>query len=163
MKIPVCPLYLILFCFTKTSAAFDGVYDLDSCDISHEFVKAFLTKTGSIELKRKICKTLCYIQNSFHSQVNALGNIKPGMEVTKAHDQIVRIIVILKRWALQIEEGYYMGNKDKKHTGIKQFDNKALYQFGFMANCLDHLHQFYRNSRKTCLASKSLQSNPYSP
>ena len=88
-------------------------------------------------IEREICKTLCNIQNSFHSVVNAftalerkcdeiVGNIKPGMEKTKVYDHIVRVIVLLKQLLMQIEEGYCMGTKEKKHPGIKQFSNKAL-------------------------------------
>ena len=131
MKILICQhISYILFLFQKMSAAFDGVYDFNAWDFSHEFMKAILTKTGSIDSKREICQTLCYIQNSFHSAVNAftpfkrkhdeiVGKIKSGMEETKVHDQVVIIIVLLKRWLLQIEEGYCMGTKDKEHHGIK--------------------------------------------
>ena len=73
---------------------------------------------------------LCIIQNSFHSSVNAftvlerecdetVGKIKPGMEETEVHDDIVRIIVLLNRWLLQIEEGDCMGTEDKKDSGTK--------------------------------------------
>ena len=128
-----------------------------------QFLLAFMTYGGSTEIKRKSCETFCYIQSSFYSAVNAftalerkhdeiVGKIKRGMEDTKLHDHIVRIIVFLKRWLLQIEEGYCMGIKDKKHCGIKWFDHKASYCFGYMGNCLDHLQQFDRNSRKSCLA-----------
>ena len=83
----------------------------------------------SSETEREICNTLYYIQKSFHSAVNAftalgrkhdeiVDKIKPGMVDTKHHKNIVKIIV-LKRWLLQIEEGYCMVTKDEKHPGIK--------------------------------------------
>ena len=80
------------------------------------------------------------------------------MEETKVHKHIVRIIVLLKRWLLKIEQGICMGTKDKKHPDIKWIGNKASYHFGFMGNCLDHLQQFDKNSRESCLAGKYLQS-----
>ena len=43
-----------------------------------------------------------------------------------------------------------MDTKDKKHY-------KASYPFGYTWNCLDHLQQFNRNSRESCLACKYLQ------
>ena len=85
---------------------------------------------GLSGIEREICEILCNIQNSFYSAVNAftaferkhdeiVGKIKPGMEDTKLQKHIVRIIVLGKRWLLQTEEGYCMGNEGKKHHGIK--------------------------------------------
>ena len=51
----------------------------------------------------------------------------------------------------------FMGIKDKKHPSIKRFVNKASYHFGYMGNCLDHLQQFDKNSRESCLAGQCLQ------
>ena len=113
------------------SAAFD-----DAWCISHEFMMAFMKHRGSSVIKeanmieREKCETLCNIQNSFHSAVNAfmelerkhdeiVGKIKLGREETKLYDHNVRIIVLLKRWLLQIEQGCCMGTNDKKHPGIK--------------------------------------------
>ena len=169
MKNPVCSLYLLLSSFRKMSAAFDGVYDFHSWDISHEFMVAFMKHGKSTSnknaqlLEREICETLWNIQNNFHSAVNAfialerkhdeiLGKINSGMDESKVNEHIVRIIVLFKRWLLQIEEGYCMGTKDKKNPRIIQFGNKALYLFGCMGNCLNHLQQFNKNSRKSCIA-----------
>ena len=98
-----------------------------------------------MEAKREICETLVNIHNNFPSAVNAftalerkqdeiVGKIKPRMEKTKLNVLIVRIIVLLKRWLLQIEEEYYIGTKNKKHPGIKQFGNKVSFCFGYMGN-----------------------------
>ena len=115
-----------------------------------KFVKPFITfKTGCILQSMLYC---------LGEKAEIAGKIKPGMEDTKLHNHIVRIIVLLKRWLLQFEEGYCMGNKNKKQPDIKQFGNKASYSFGYMGNCLDHLQQFSRNSRETCLADKYIQS-----
>ena len=95
------------------------------------------TKKGHL-LEREISETLHNIKNSFHSAVNTFtaweskhddiaGKLKPGMEETKLNEQIVRIIVLLKRWLLQIEEGYCMGTEGKMNDGITRFSNKALY------------------------------------
>ena len=117
------------------SAAFDGVYNFHSWDISHECMVAFMKHgrtTGNKNaqlLEREICETHCNIQNSFHSAVNGftalerkqdeiLGKINSGMVESKVNEHIVRIIVLLKRWLLQIEEGYCMGSKDKKQPDI---------------------------------------------
>ena len=141
MKIPVCLLYLLLACFRKMSAAFDGVYNVCSWGISHELVDAFMKYGMSMknakgkQLEREISETLCNIQNSFHSPDNIftalerkhdeiVGKINSGMKETKVHKNIVRIIILLKKWLLQIEEGYCMGTKDKKHDGITGFGNK---------------------------------------
>ena len=108
------------------------------------------------------------IQNSFHSAVNSftalerkhdeiVGTINLGVKERKLWDHI-RISVLLKRWLLQIEQGFFMGNKDKKHPGIKRFVKKESYPFGCMKKCLDHLQQFDRNSRESCLAGRYLQS-----
>ena len=123
MKIAVCSLYLLLSCFRKMLAAFDGVYNIDLWDISHEFMVAFMkygrsnsNKKAQV-LEREICETLLNIQNSFHSTVNAftalerkhdeiLGKLKPGMEKTKTHEHIVKIILLIKRWLLQMEQGF---------------------------------------------------------
>ena len=78
------------------SAAFDGVYNFPSWDISHGFMVAFMKYGG-------------YIQFSFHSAVNTfmalerkcdeiVGKINSGMEETKVNEQIVRKIVLHKRW-----------------------------------------------------------------
>ena len=105
----------------------------------------------------------------FYSVVNAfnaferkhdeiVGKFKSGGEETKLYDYIVRIIVLLERWLLQIEPGSCMGTKDKKHHGIKRFGNKASCPFEFMGNCFVHLQQFNINLRESCLAGKYLQS-----
>ena len=70
----------------------------------------------------------------------------------------MRTIVLLKRWLLWIDKGYCMGTKNKKHPDIKWINNKALYWFGVMGNCLDHLQLFDRNSRESGLAGLYLQS-----
>ena len=44
-------------------------------------------------------------------------------------DHIVTIIVLLKRWLLQIEQGLYRGVIDKKDPFIKRIGNKASYPF----------------------------------
>ena len=75
-------------------------------------------------------------------------------------DHIVRVTVLLKWWLLQIEQGFYMETKDKKHPGIKRIGKKASYPFGFMVNCLLHLQQFDRKSRESCLAQWYLQFIP---
>ena len=90
--------------------------------------------------QRKFCEMLGNIENSFHFAVNAftalerkhdeiVGTIKPGGEERILWDHIVRIIVILKRWLLQIELGFCLRNRDKKHPGIKRIGNKAPYSF----------------------------------
>ena len=111
--------------------------------------------------------TLHNRQNSFHSAVNVytilkrkhddiLDKIKPGRDGTKLYDHIVRIIVLLKRLLLQFKQGFSMRTKDEKYPGIKQIGNNASYPFGFMEH--DHLQQFDRNSRESCLDDKYLQS-----
>ena len=70
----------------------------------------------------------------------------------------MRVVNLLKRWSLQNEQWFCMGIKDKKHVGIKKVGNNAFYSLGFMGNCLDHLQQFDRNPRETCLAGQYLQS-----
>ena len=70
----------------------------------------------------------------------------------------MRIIVLLKRSLLWIEQGYCIGTRDKKYPGIKWIGNKASYPFGFMEDFLDHLQQFNRNCRESCLVGKYLQS-----
>ena len=81
------------------------------------------------ELERENSGNLCNIQNSFHSAINTLialekkhdeivCKIDLGMKETKISEHILRIIVLLMRWLLQIEEGYCMGTKYKKHDGI---------------------------------------------
>ena len=133
------------------STAFNGLYDFDAWDTSIEFMIAFIkarrTSGNKIAttLERENFELFCNIQNSFHSAVNAftvlerkhdeiVGKIKPGREETKVHDHIVRIIVLLKIWLLQIEQGYCMGTKDKKHPETKWICNKASYYFGYMEN-----------------------------
>ena len=128
------------------SAASDSVHNFHFLDISHEFMDAFMKFGISMknvkakELEREISETH-NIQNSFHSAVNPftalerkldeiVGKINLGMEEPKVNEHIVRMIVLLKSWLLQIEEGYCMGTEDKKHPGIIWFGNKALYQFG---------------------------------
>ena len=94
------------------STAIYGVYDFDAWDITHEFM---------------IYETLSNIQNKFRSADNAFtslerkcheisGEFKPGKEETKLYDHIVRIIVLLKRWLLQIEQGYCMGTERIENT-----------------------------------------------
>ena len=136
MKIPVCSVCIKFSWFRKMSAAFDHVYDFDSWDISHEFMVAFM-KYGRSDgnkkaqvLEREICETLLNIQNSFHRAVSTftvlvrkhdeiVRKLKPGMEETKVHEHIVRIIVLLNRWLLQIEQGFCMCTNYKKHPDIK--------------------------------------------
>ena len=147
MKIPMCThISKVLFFFQKNVSSFDGVNNCYAWDISHEFKLAFARFRSSISntkakmIERVICEILCNIQNSFHSALNAftaletkhdeiVGKIKPGMEDTKLHDHIGRIIVLFKRWLLQIEVGCCMGTKDKKLPFIKQFSDKASYPF----------------------------------
>ena len=103
------------------SAAFDGVYDFHSWDISHEFMVAFMKHGKSTSnknaqlLEREICETLCNIQNNFHSAVNAfialerkhdeiLGKINSGMDESKVNEHIVRIIVLLKRCICKLKK-----------------------------------------------------------
>ena len=43
-----------------------------------------------------------------------VGTIKPGNVQTKLMEHIVRMIVLLKRWLLQIEQEFYMETKDIK-------------------------------------------------
>ena len=71
--------------------------DFDAWDISHEFITAQERKLDEI-----------------------VSLIKQGKEQIKLNDHIVRIIVLLKRYSLQIEEGYYMGKNGKMHSSIKQ-------------------------------------------
>ena len=115
-----------------------------------------------------MCKSLGNIQNRFHSAVNAftalerkhdeiVGIIKLVGEERRLRDHIVRIIVLLKVCLLQIEQGFCMGKKDKKHPHIKRIGNKVFYSFGFMGNCLNYLQQFDRNARESCLAGQYLQ------
>ena len=87
-----------------------------------------------------------------------VGKIKPVREELKRCDHIVRIIVLLKRGLLQIEQGYCMGTEDNKHSGIKQSGNKASYPFGFLGNYHDYLKQLDKNSAKAVLLV-----NTYSP
>ena len=114
-------------------------------------------------------KSLSDIQNSFHSTVNAftalerkhyeiVGNIKPGREERILWDQIVRIIVLLKRWLLQTGQEFFFGTKDKNHCGTKRIGNKASYPFEYVGNCLDHVMQFDGNSMESCHAGQYLQS-----
>ena len=58
---------------------------------------------------------LCALERKYDEIV---GKINSGMEETKVHEHTVRIIVLLKRWLLQIEEGYCIDTEDKKHDGI---------------------------------------------
>ena len=89
----------------------------------HEVMIIFMKESRSCGNKnakmkeRKIGETLGNIQNSFHSVVNAVTalerkrkhneiviTIKPGGEERRLWDHIVRIIILLKRWLLQIEQ-----------------------------------------------------------
>ena len=96
--------------------------DFNAWDIFHELLIAFIEFNVSSDnkkakmIERVMCETHCNIQNSFHSAVNVftglekkhneiVGKIKPGRKDTKMHDHIVRIIVLLKRLLLQIEQG----------------------------------------------------------
>ena len=79
------------------SAAFDGMYNFHSWNISHEFTDAIMKYGMSIknvkakELEREISEIV--------------GKINSGMQETKVLEHIVGIIVPLKRRLLQIEEG----------------------------------------------------------
>ena len=85
--------------------------------------------------EKEICETLGNIQN------------KLGGEEIRLWDHIVRIIVLLDKWSLKIEQGFCMGTKDNKHPSIKRISNKASY-----------LQQFNRNSRDICFANQYLKS-----
>ena len=85
-------------------------------------------------LEREICEILGNIQNSFYSAVNIftalerkhneiVGTIKPGQEERDCG-------------ILQIEQGFCVGTKDKKHPGIKRFDNKHLILFDIWGTAL---------------------------
>ena len=93
MKITVRQKLILSFLALKNmSAAFDGVYDFTSCDISHEFMIAFMKRSRSssnikeLVIEREICETLVNIQNSFHSAVNAFSALE------RKHEKIVGII-----------------------------------------------------------------------
>ena len=75
-------------------------------------------------LEREISETLCNIQISFHSAVNVftalerkhdkiVDKFNSGMGESKVNEHIGGMIVFLKRWLLQIEEGYFMGTDDE--------------------------------------------------
>ena len=84
----------------KLSAAFDGVYDFHSWDISCEFLVTFMKHGSSASnknaqlLERKICEMLHNIQNKFYLAVIAFtglarkcdeipGKINSGMDESK--------------------------------------------------------------------------------
>ena len=107
------------------------MYDFDVWDISHESMMTFIKQSRSSGnkkaevIEKEILETICNFQSSFHSAINAftalerkhdkvLGTIKPSGEERRLSDPIVRIIVLLKRWLPQIEQGYCMGIMDKK-------------------------------------------------
>ena len=63
------------FLVQKISAAFDGVYDFHSWEISHKFMIAFMkygVSSGNekAQIEIEIFKALCNIQNIFYSAVN---------------------------------------------------------------------------------------------
>ena len=135
------------------------MYNFDGCNFSHEYMMTFMNakrssgnKTAST-LEREICETFHKIQNSFYSVVNAftalerkhdeiVGRITRRQKEAKMLNNIMKIIVFLKRWVLYFEQGYSMGTKF----------------FWFYGSCINHMQQFDRNSRESCLAGKYLQS-----
>ena len=124
------------------------MYNFNVWDVSDKFLMAFMKYRGSSGIKeankmeKEIFGTFQNFQNSFHSAVNAFTALKwkhdetkPRREETNLYGNIMRIIVLLKRWLLQMKQGYCMGNKDKKHSGIIQIGNKASYTFRFLWIC----------------------------
>ena len=122
--------------------AFIGVYVFDALDSSHEFMITFMKESRlsdnmkALMIERRICETLGKVQNSFHSAINTFAalerkhdeivvTIKLGGEERRLCDNIVKIIVLLKSWLLNIEHGFCMGTKDKKNPSIKRIGNKA--------------------------------------
>ena len=105
------------------------------------------------------------MQNSFDSAVSFFmalkmydETIESGKEQTKLWEHVVKNIVLLKRWFLQIEQGFFMGAKDKNHIEVNKLVTMHLILLDFGNICLDHLQQFERTSKETCLDGQYLQS-----
>ena len=92
------------------------------------------------QILKEICQTLGNVQNSFHSAFNAflecerkhdeiMGTVELGGVQWKLWDQIVRIIVFLKRWSLHIEHEFWMETKDKKAPRHQKMMTKHLILF----------------------------------
>ena len=130
---------LCLLFLETTSPAFIGIYHCDAWNISDEFMITFMKdkissgNKNAMILVRKIYETLGNIQKSFHPALNAftalkrkcveiLGKIKPGGEKRWLWDHIVRIIVLLKRWLLQIKQGFCMASHKSVTKHLIHFD-----------------------------------------
>ena len=118
-------------------------------------------------IEEEICETIVNIHYSFHSTVNAFtalerkhDEIAGIMKLVqwKLWDHIVRIIVLQTRWIIANWTRIFHGDHRLKALWHQKIGNGAPYPFGFMGNCLDHLQQFDRSFRETCLAHQNLLS-----